>query len=68
MITMPSLARQLYLQRPSALSSDDSPHWIFDKYFGDGGASKQISTDDFHVIHGTANSFMKEPFLSNLTE
>jgi hypothetical protein len=65
---MPSLTKQYFLQRPSALSGDEFLFWIHDKYFGDGGASKRMTSDDFHTAHRTLNSLMKEPFLSTATE
>lgn len=68
MVLMPSLTKQFFLQRPSVISSDDFIFWIHDKYFGDGGAAKRIATDDFHTVHRTLNSLMKEPFLSTATE
>jgi len=63
-VLMPSLTKQFFLQRPSVLSGDDFLHWIHDKYFGDGGTSKRLPADDFHTVHRTLNSLMKEPFLS----
>lgn len=68
MVLMPSLTKQFFLQRPTVLSSDDFLFWIHEKYFGDGGASRKISADDFHTVHRTLNSLMKEPFLSAATE
>lgn len=65
---MPSLTRQYFIQRPSVISSDDFLFWIHDKYFGDGGASKRTAADDFHALHRTLNTLMKEPFLSTATE
>ena len=68
MVLMPSLTKQFFLQRPTVLSSDDFLFWIHEKYFGDGGASRKILADDFHTVHRTLNSLMKEPFLSIATE
>ena len=68
MVMMPSLTKQFFLQRPSIISSDDFLFWIHEKYFGDGGASKRIASDDFHTVHRTLNSLMKEPFLSKATK
>jgi hypothetical protein len=68
MVLMPSLTKQFFLQRPTVLSSDGFLFWIHDKYFGDGGASKKIGPDNFHTVHRTLNSLMKEPFLSTATE
>lgn len=67
MITMPSLTKQFFLQRPAILSSDSFLHWIHDKYFGDGGASKLVPEDDFHKVHASMNSLLREPFLSTAT-
>ncbi|KAG0648054.1 hypothetical protein D0Z07_5857 [Hyphodiscus hymeniophilus] len=55
MVLMPSLTKQFFLQRPSVLSSDEFIFWIYDKYFGDGGASRRIAADDFHTVHRTLN-------------
>jgi hypothetical protein len=68
MVLMPSMVRQFFLQRPTVLSSDDFLFWIHEKYFGDGGASRKIAADDFHTVHRTLNSLMKEPFLSTATQ
>ena len=68
MVLMPSLTKQFFLQRPSVLSSDDFLFWIHDKVLGDGGAAKKITSDDFHTVHHTLNSLMKEPFLSTATQ
>lgn len=68
MVLMASLTKQFFLQRPTVFSSDDFLHWIHEKYFDDGGASKRISPDAFHTVHRTLNLLMKEPFLSTATE
>lgn len=68
MILMPSMVRQFFLQRPTVLSSDDFLFWIHEKYFGDGGTSRKMAADDFHTVHRTLNSLMKEPFLSTATQ
>ncbi|OCL03495.1 cytochrome P450 [Glonium stellatum] len=66
-VLMPSLVKQFFVQRPSVLSSDSFLHWIHDKYFGDGGASKRIPEHNFHKVHSTFNPLMREPFLSTAT-
>jgi cytochrome P450 len=67
MVVMPSLTKQYYLQRPNVMTSDDFMTWILDKYFGDGGESRRMPSEDFHIVHRTLNSLMKDPFLSNAT-
>ncbi|KAF8863494.1 cytochrome P450 [Acephala macrosclerotiorum] len=66
-VLMPSLARQIFLQRPTVLASEDFIHWIHDKYFGDGGAARNLGTERWRTVHSTFNSLMKEPFLSTAT-
>ncbi|KUJ18102.1 cytochrome P450 [Mollisia scopiformis] len=67
-VLMPSLAKQIFLQRPAALTSDDFIHWIHDKYFGDGGAARKIGHDNYHAVHQTLTSLMKEAFLKPATD
>ena len=67
LILMPSLTKKFFLQRPSVLSGDTFLHWIHDKYFGDGGASQRLPEQDFHTVHKTLNSLLREPFLSEAT-
>ena len=66
-ILMPSLTKKFFLQRPSVLSGDSFLHWIHEKYFGDGGASQRLPEQDFHTVHKTLNSLLREPFLSEAT-
>jgi len=66
-VLMPSLVKQFFVQRPSVISSDSFLHWIYDKYFGDSGASKRMPEHDFHKVHGSQGMFMREPFLSTAT-
>lgn len=66
-VLMPSLVKQFFVQRPSVISGDSFLHWIHEKYFGDGGASKRMPEHDFHKVHGTQGMFMREPFLSTAT-
>ena len=66
-ILMPSLTKKFFLQRPAVLSGDSFLHWIHEKYFGDGGASQRLPEDDFHTLHKTLNSLLREPFLSEAT-
>lgn len=40
---------------------------IHDKYFGDGGAARNVGQEKWRTVHKTLNSLMKEPFLSNAT-
>lgn len=67
-VLMPSLARQIFLQRPSILTSEDFIHWIHDKYFGDGGAARSLGSEKWRTVHSSLNSLMKEPFLSTATD
>lgn len=66
-VVMPSLVKQFFLKRPTTLSGEDFVIWIMHKYFGDGGAAKEIGTEKFQTVHRTLNSLMKEPFLSSAT-
>jgi hypothetical protein len=66
-VLMPSLAKQIFLQRPIILTTGDFIHWIHDKYFGDKGTARNIGSDNWHTVHQTLNSLMKEPFLSTAT-
>lgn len=68
MILMPSLTKQYFLQRPTVLTGDDFVLYILDKYFGDGGETRRLPTEDFHAVHRTLNTLMKEPFLSTATD
>ena len=67
MVVMPSLTKQFFLQRPTVMTNNDFMNWILDKYFGDGGVSRKMPSEDFQVVHRTLNSLMKDPFLSNAT-
>lgn len=67
MVVMPSLTKQYFLQRPTVLSSNNFVTYILDKYFGDGGEGRRLRTEDFHAVHRTLNTLMKEPFLSTAT-
>jgi hypothetical protein len=64
MALMPSLTKQFFLLHPSVISSDDFLHRIHEKDFGDGGASKRLNPNNFHSVHRTLDSLMKESFLS----
>jgi len=66
-VLMPSLTKKFVLQRPTVLSGDNFLHWIHEKYFGDGGASQRQPEADFHAVHKTLNSLLREPFLSEAT-
>jgi hypothetical protein len=66
-LLMPSLTKKFFLQRPAVLSGDSFLHWIHAKYFGDGGASQRLPEADFHTVHKTLNSLLREPFLSEAT-
>ena len=67
MVVMPSLTKQYFVQRPTVLTNDDFIFYLHDKYFGDSGECGRLATDDFHTVHRTLNSLMKEPFLSSAT-
>jgi hypothetical protein len=64
---MPFLTKKFFLERPTVLSSDGFLHRIHEKYFGDGGASQGLPEADFHTVHKTLNSLLREPFLSEAT-
>jgi len=66
-VLMPSLVKQFFVQRPSVISSDSFLHRIYDKYFGDSGASKRMPEHDYHKAHGSHGMLMREPFLSTAT-
>lgn len=67
MVVMPGLTKQYFVQRPTVLTNDDFIFYLHDKYFGDGGECGRLATDDYHTVHRTLNSLMKEPFLSTAT-
>ena len=66
-ILMPSMAKKFYRQSSAVLSGDDFLFWLYDKYFGDGGANQRLPAADFHSIHKALNSMLKDPFLSQAT-
>lgn len=63
-ILMPSMTKKFYRQSSAVLSGDDFLYWIYEKYFGDGGANQRLPAADFHGIHKALNTMLKEPFLS----
>jgi hypothetical protein len=63
-ILMPSLTKKFFRQTAAVLSGDSFLYWIYEKYFGDGGANRRLPEADFHSIHKALNSMLKEPFLS----
>lgn len=65
---MPSLVKEYFLQRPTVLSNDDFITFIHDRYFGDKGECARMPSEDFHAVHRTLNTLMKEPFLSTATD
>lgn len=68
MVLMPSLVHQLFGKRSTVLSGQDFLGWIFTKYFGDGGATANMESKRFQIVHQSLNQLLKEPFLSKATE
>lgn len=66
-ILMPSMAKKFYRQSSAVLSGDDFLFWLYDKYFGDGGANQRLPAAHFHSIHKALSSMLKDPFLSKAT-
>ena len=68
MIFAPSLARTVFAQRKSTVSSDTFIHYVLKNFFGDGGRIARMDQDqiwgDLHVV---LNELMREPFLGRAT-
>lgn len=68
MIFAPSLARIVFAQRASTVSSDTFIHYVMTNFFGDGGAIRRMDPDKlWKDLHAVLNSLMREPFLSHAT-
>ena len=69
LISMPSLAKQLYSQRSTTVSSDELFYHVLERVFGDNGTTRMVPREEYmSELHGQSEILLREPELGSMTD